>query len=270
MRIHLLLIASLLASSVGCGPVHRAPRDPYASSGPAYATPSDGALAPGARVAAKWTDGKWYFGTITEVDDGRYAIDYADGDKGTVGPSEIHAIAPSGAVQPGAHVLAVWKGASMYPGRVDSVQNGQAFVRWDDGDTPLWVPLDRVALLDAQTAPAATSPPVANVGARLPVGTRVASKWKDGAYWFAAIGVVETDGYVIHYADGDVWKVGFGDVIPVAAPGTLQVGSHVLAVWKGAKMYPGVITAISGNAATVAWDDGDVPLNVPLDQIAPK
>lgn len=260
MRIHRWVTAVLLTSAlVGCGPVHRGSRGPGASSGPVAA---QGTLAVGAPVAAKWTDGKWYFGTIAEIDGGRYAIDYADGDKGSVGPGEIRAIAPPGAIQPGAHVLALWKGASMYPGRVDAVENGQAYVRWDDGDTPLWVPLERIALFES-----AAAAPVAAV-ALLPVGARVASKWKDGKYWYATIGRVDPDGYVIHYADGDIWKVGYGDVLPIAPPGSLHVGDHVVAVWKGAKMYPGVISAIDANTAVVAWDDGDTPLAVPLDQIA--
>jgi hypothetical protein len=33
-------------------------------------------------------------------------------------------------------------------------------------------------------------------------------------------------------------------------------------------MYPGVITAVHQASATVRWDDGDAPLEVPFEQIA--
>ena len=102
----------------------------------------------------------------------------------------------------------------------------------------------------------------------LQVGARVAARWKDGHYWYGTIGRVDGDGYVIHYADGDVLKVTAADVRPVAPADSLHVGDHVLAVWKGAKMYPGVITRVDAQSATVQWDDGDEPLDVPLTMIA--
>ncbi len=108
---------AILTFSTACGPVVRGGRAPAgASEPPVMGAPAEGPVAgdtplvQGTRVAAKWTDGKWYFGTIAQVDGGRYAIDYADGDKGSVGPGELHPIAPPGAVRVGDHVLAVWKG----------------------------------------------------------------------------------------------------------------------------------------------------------------
>ena len=49
----------------------------------------------------------------------------------------------------------------------------------------------------------------------------------------------------------------------------IAVGAHVLACWQGAQMYPGTVTARSGNSYTVKWDDGDTPLEVPREKIAP-
>lgn len=219
-------------------------------------------LAVGAPVAAKWQDGKWYFGHIADIDGSRYAIDYADGDKGSVGPGEILPIAPPDQIVIGARVMAQWKGASMYPGTVIQVTNGKARVQWDDGDLPLDVPLDRIALF-VEGPPAAVAP-------ALQAGDRVAAKWKDGNWWYGTVASVDADGYVIHYADGDVLKVSKLAVIPVAPPGSLKLGDHVIALWKGAKMYPGVITRIDANTATVKWDDGDTPLDVPLSAIAKR
>jgi hypothetical protein len=241
-----------------CTPTERYHPNPPAPDPHGYVHPG---LSIGAPVAAKWQDGKWYFGHIVDIDGNRYAIDYADGDKGSVGPGEILPIANPDQIVIGSRVVAVWKGASMYPGTVIQVTNGKARVQWDDGDLPLDVPFDRIALF-VEGAPV--------VAASLQVGDRVAAKWKDGNWWYGTIASVDADGYVIHYADGDVLKVSKLAVIPVAQPGSLNVGDHVIALWKGAKMYPGVITRIDATSATVKWDDGDTPLDVPLNAIAKR
>jgi hypothetical protein len=249
--------AAALLVVTACGPKYRYQPNP---PGPDPTMHARGAIDIGSPVAAKWSDGKWYFGHVSDIDGSRYAVDYADGDKGTVGAGEILPISRPEQIVPGAHVLAVWKGATMYPGVVLSVTNGHARVRWDDGDLPLDVPFDRIAVIgsvDAAPAPAAIA-----------VGMRVAAKWTDGNWWYGAIGQVESDGYVINYADGDVLKVAPTDVVPVVTPGVLHVGDHVLAVWKGARMYPGVITAVHQSSATVRWDDGSAPLEISFEQIA--
>lgn len=251
-------VAFVLVLATACGPKITRTHNPPAPM-PVQAAEHPG-LYVGAPVAARWQDGKWYFGHIADIDGGRYAVDYADGDKGTVGMGEILPIAPPHQIVIGARVMAVWKGATMYPGTVIQVYGGKARVQWDDGDLPLDVPLDQVAVMTE-------APPSANI-ATLSVGSKVAAKWKDGQYWYGSIGEVAADGYVIHYADGDVLKVAPANVIAVAPAGSLQIGDHVIAVWKGAKMYPGRITRIDGYTATVQWDDGDTPLDVPLAQIA--
>lgn len=254
-------VAVALVLLSACQPKERFHPNPPGPE-PGYVAQHPG-LHVGAPVAARWQDGKWYYGHIADVSGERYAVDYADGDKGTVGLGEILPIASPNQIVIGARVMAVWKGATMYPGTVIQVTGGRARVQWDDGDLPLDVPFEQIAVMhDASPAPA----PVAVAG--LGVGARVAAKWKDGHYWYGKIGEVASDGYVIHYADGDVLKVAPGSVIPVAPPGSLQVGDHVIAVWKGAKMYPGRITRIDASTATVQWDDGDTPLDVPLTQIA--
>jgi uncharacterized OB-fold protein len=251
-------VALVLIVTTACGPSYIRTSNPPA---PVTHTTDHPGLYIGAPVAARWQDGKWYFGHIADIDGGRFAIDYADGDKGTVAMGEILPIAPPQQIVIGARVMAVWKGATMYPGTIIQVYGGKARVQWDDGDLPLDVPLDQIAVM--------TEAPAANV-ASLSVGTKVAAKWKDGHYWYGSIGQISAHGYVIHYADGDVLEVAPANVIAVAAPGSLQVGDHVIAVWQGAKMYPGVITRVDAYTATVQWDDGDTPLDVPLAQIAKR
>ncbi len=270
------MCAAMLALSA-CGPVTRPPTAPTggSSSGGEETSGTSSSFSVGQRVAAKWTDGKYYLATIKTADGDDYGVHYADGDKGVVHGKDMHAIAPPGTLQVGDHVMAVWKGAQMYPGVITSMSGGKALVKWDDGDTPLAVPEDRIARLgggatskSSMSQSPGLNPSGTGQDRTLQVGDRVAAKWKDGNYWYAAIGGIEGDSYRIHYADGDKLTVKHDDVIPVAPRGTLKVGDHVVAVWKGAKMYPGVITSVGADTATVKWDDGDTPLAVPLDQIA--
>ena len=250
-----LFVAVVVTTALGCGGRRFYPNPPHVE----HPVAVRGTLEVGAPVAAKWSDGKWYLGHVSDIGDGRYAVEYANGDKGTVAPGEILPISPPEQIVPGAHVLALWKETSMYPGVVLSVTNGVARVRWDAGDLPLDVPFESIAVIGVEGS--AASAPIA-------VGARVAAKWKDGNWWYGSVGRDDDDGFVINYADGDVLKVAKTDVLAVSSPGQLKVGDHVVAVWKGAKMYPGVITAVHQTSAIVQWDDGDVPLEVPFEQIA--
>ncbi|MGZ3418898.1 MAG: hypothetical protein ACXWUG_23270 [Polyangiales bacterium] len=73
---------------------------------------------------------------------------------------------------------------------------------------------------------------------------------------------VHSDAYGIDYDDGDHAMASPESVIPLAAPGTIQVGDHVIAHWKNGVMYPGIVTAAADGRVTVRWDDGDTPLSV--------
>ena len=53
------------------------------------------------------------------------------------------------------------------------------------------------------------------------------------------------------------------------APQPIPIGTHVLACWRGAMMYPGVVTARPENFHTMKWDDDDTALEVPRKRIAP-
>ena len=94
------------------------------------------------------------------------------------------------------------------------------------------------------------------------VGDSVAAMWKDGNYWVGTVTGISDDQANILYEDGDKLAVPLAKVHPLSQAATFKVGDHVIAAWKGAQMFPGVITAVSDLSCTVKWDDGDAPLEV--------
>jgi hypothetical protein len=101
---------------------------------PAQAKPKD-AFQEGERVAAKWTDGKYYIGRIDKIG-AKIQVKWDDGSYGPVPPKDIAVIPQNVEFAVGEHVLAVWKGAQMFPGVVTQVKPNQCIVKWDDGDQP--------------------------------------------------------------------------------------------------------------------------------------
>ncbi len=270
-RLARLLIGPMLLLSACVATVRGGPGGGPAGPAPMYATPSAPAISAGTRVAAIWKDGTYYPGTVSAMGPNGYSIAYDDGDKWEAPREGVVPMAKPGEIVVGDHVLGVWKNGKMYAARVTAVSPGGATLAWDDGDTPMFVPDNHIARIGGQKTVATSTPvqPTAKSYPGLQIGTRVAAKWKDGKYWLGEIAGGQGNQYVIHYADGDQLTIGDDQVIPIAAPGTLFVGQHVMAVWKGATMFPGTITAMDGTTATVKWDDGDTPLAVPVDKIAP-
>ena len=104
-------------------------------------------IAAGTRVAAIWTNGAYYPGTVQAVLVDGYAIAYDDGDR-WIAPRDRVLPMATAPVAVGDHVLAVWKNGKMYPGRVTAVTPGGATIAWDDGDTPMFVPEKNIAQIN--------------------------------------------------------------------------------------------------------------------------
>ena len=99
-------------------------------------------------------------------------------------------------------------------------------------------------------------------------GDSVAALWSDGNYYVGTVtGITKGDRYRILFEDGDRKPVDASDVYLLRANREFAIGEHVLAAWKGARMYPGVVTAIFPNSCRIKWDDGDKPLEVKRDRI---
>ena len=231
----------------------------------AFTAASAGDANPGDRVAAKFSDGAWYLATATAARGAQIDVLYDDGDKATVPAADVIAIPRGTAFKTGDIVLAPWKTAQMFPGTVTAATRFTVTVKWDDGDEPLEIASDRVALMKAGFA--AQAAPAGGLAA----GTGVAAKWgAAGSFYIATItGITDTGKYRVEYGDGDKGDVAAADIVPVNAAREIEIGAHVLACWQGARMFPGVVTGRTGNSYTVKWDDGDTPLEVPREKIAP-
>ena len=218
---------------------------------------------PGDRVAAKTTDGTWHIATATAARGAEFDVLYDNGDKAALPAPDVIAIPRGTVFKTGDIVLAPWKTAQMYPGTVTAATRFTVTVKWDDGSAPLEVASDRVLIIKAGIAQAAPA------GA-LAVGTSVAAKWGVGSFYIATIAGTDADGkYLVNYGDGDKGAVAAADMVPVNAALEIPIGAHVLACWHTAVMYPGTVTARTGDKYTVKWDDGSAPLEVPREKIAP-
>lgn len=98
-------------------------------------------------------------------------------------------------------------------------------------------------------------------------GDKVAAKWIDGNYYLATVTEVGDGKLNVLYDDGDQGTVAPAEVIGVVRDAKFNVGDHVLAAWKTAAMFPGVVTAKTQFTVTVTWDDGDTPLEVAKDRV---
>src|SRR4051794_25143207 len=92
----------------------------------------------------------------------------------------------------------------------------------------------------------------------------VAAKWSDGFYYLAQTHLRQAGGFVVVFYDGDTGFVADADLAPMPQQPRFVIGDHVLACWKQFRMFPGRITATGPTHCRVAWDDGDVPLDVQI------
>jgi len=93
-------------------------------------------------------------------------------------------------------------------------------------------------------------------------GDNVAAKWTNGSYYSAMVTGTDGGQYNVLYEDGEKGQVDGSGVVVIQADAPIKVGDHVLACWKSAQMFPGVVVAKTDYTYTVKWDDGDAPLEV--------
>jgi hypothetical protein len=99
-----------------------------------------------------------------------------------------------------------------------------------------------------------STPPAAPAGWK--AGDRVLANWRGSGYWFpGVIREIQNGRVAIEYDDGEQALVDVGQL----SPEDLRVGDQVDGRWKaGPYFWPGTITARTGNAVTIQYNDGDV------------
>lgn len=102
----------------------------------------------GDSVAAVWSDGNYYVGTVTGVSDGKVDVLYEDGDKLAVPTAKVRVLGAKTDFKVGDRVIAAWKTAQMFPGVITAVSEIACTVKWDDGDAPMEVKKSRMFLRD--------------------------------------------------------------------------------------------------------------------------
>lgn len=110
---------------------------------PAQADPKP-RIAVGDSVAAQWSDGNYYVGTVTAINGAKFKILYEDGDRKTVDAAQVFELRDDRPFAVGDRVLAAWKGAQMFPGVIVAVNTVTCRVKWDDGDAPMEVKKSRM------------------------------------------------------------------------------------------------------------------------------
>ena len=111
---------------------------------PKDSTPKAPTFSVGMTVAAKWADNNFYLAEIKAINNDKYDVAYADGDKYTVSVGDLKEIPPKPALKTGDKVLAVWDKARFYSGTVQEVKADGVLVKWDDGSTPSEVAFGKI------------------------------------------------------------------------------------------------------------------------------
>lgn len=263
-RLSTILLAAVLIFSLGimagCSKKETTSTTPTNTTAtqPADTTPKGPTFSVGMTVAAKWKDNNYYLAEIKAVNNDKYDVAYADGDKGTVSADDMKEVPAKPTLKTGDKVLAVWTTAKFYSATVQEVKASSAVIKWDDGTAPSEVAFGKIIPMPAETTTQASN---------YKVGMKVAAKWKDNNYYLAEIKAVNNDKYDVAYADGDKGTVSADDIKEVPAKPTLKTGDKVLAVWTTAKFYSGTVKEVKANGAVIKWDDGTAPSEVAFGKI---
>jgi len=165
--------------------------------------PKKEAVKVGTRVLGLWTDKKFYPGTIAKLADGKYDVDFDDGDSLSVGLEDLRLVAVKQVAvrtaKVGDKVWAQWKPNDWYAGKAAKACPKGLHVEFDDGDKAD-LPVSLIAI---DVAPKKES---------VKVGTRVLGLWTDKKFYPGTV-VKQVDGkYDIAFDDGDSLSVELGDL----------------------------------------------------------
>ena len=236
-------------------------------------------FAVGDAVEAKFGGGrKYHRGKITAVKDGKYTVEYDDGDmeKGVdkemiralvAAPAPAEDAAPAakagGAFKIGAKCEARYKGKKRYyPGRVSADNDdGSYAIKYDDDEEESNVAEELIRLVEDEEP----------AKGKHAVGTKVEARYKGKkSFYPGVVSAYEQGAYDINYDDGEQESGVAEELIrvveeaaapaPAAASSKYAVGAKVEARFGGKrKFYAGVVTKANGDETySVTYEDGDV------------
>ncbi len=198
----------------------------------------------GDRVLGRWLDLWWYPGTILSHEQGRYQVQFDDGDRGALLDRQLLPLQ----LEVGEAVQCRPKGQMQLAYKAGSVTHvaGEIFdIEYEDGDVEQNTHISRVRLWRCPVSPA-----------EFPFheGDRVLVNAAEG-YWYPAdILSIESDRIVVHYLLG-----GEGMVTPELVK-SLEVkpGLRVEGRWRGGNaFFLGRIAQQRGERLFLKYDDGD-------------
>lgn len=194
----------------------------------------------------------------------------------------------SAKIEVGDTVVAKWASGSFYEGKVESMDDSKVKVKWNDGSSP-----SDVDMSDVYMIPGADSKP------DVKVGDMVLAKVQSNSYWSGAeITEIKEDVYVVKAVGSTSTKNVDPNKIIKVMPATAATfkdkvdsndflkeaqakkpsapdgykpkkGDKVVALWASNSWYSGKVNKVEGDKITVAWDDGDDPDEVDLENVMP-
>jgi len=118
-------------------------------------------LTVGMFVAAQYSNGNWYTGTITKISGKDYTVTFTDGDVSVVTKEKVRTFSKNIKLKEGDRVLALYGSGQMYTAIVKEVEKDKATVKWEDGSGYASVDFDKIltnigAQKDKEMAPGVT------------------------------------------------------------------------------------------------------------------
>jgi hypothetical protein len=164
-----------------------------------------------------------------------------------------------------------WEDKNWYLGTITkAVEDWFYFVHYESeaGEDDEWVTPERTRQPGAATAKEKAQFASVVTPRDLAIGQVVAAQWHHD--WYRARIAYNVNGtYAVLYDDQTTGKLALDDLIPVARANEIRAGDRVLACWNGQpKMYPGKVESVKDQTATVRWEDGTAPSQVPLNAVA--
>ncbi|MBS0658399.1 MAG: caspase family protein [Verrucomicrobia bacterium] len=225
-------------------------------------------------VDAQDKEGKWYASEILAWDEakGRYRVHYYGWDSKWdewVEPARVRRLVKK-QLEVGRQYEVQWQDKRWYLGTIVRAQDDWFyFVHYagEAGQDDEWITAERARPVGAegqrQRVEFAAEPPVRQIAA----GQIVAAQW-NRQWWRGRVRAFEDGLYAVRYDDETDGTLALDELIPIA-PAAVRVGDRVLACWAGkARMYPGRVEKIGPKAATIRWEDGTAPTEVPLEAVA--